>query len=555
MTNPIFETPLYPYARHPDQERTAHHQVIVVGAGPVGLTAAIDLQMQGVDVVLVDDNDRVSWGSRAICFAKRSLEIFDRLGCADPMRDLGVTWKTGKLFLRDRLMHQFDLQPEAGDKHPAFINLQQYHVERILVERLQALGGDLRGRNTVVGVDPRADGVTVALVTPDGPYAMTCDWLIACDGANSPVRGMLGLGFQGRVFQDRFLIADVRMDADFPSERLFWFDPPFNPGQSALLHKQPEGLWRIDLQLGWDADPELEKLPDRVTPRLQAMLGADVRFDYEWISVYTFQCRRMERFRHGRVLFAGDAAHQVSPFGARGANSGFQDVDNLCWKLKLVLDGLADESLIDSYDAERGPAADENIGHSTRATDFITPKSPVSRMFRDVVLDLAGHADFAKALVNSGRLSTPATYDASPLNGEDWRKSGPRALRPGAVALDSPLGEGNQRVWLLDRLRGFGFVISSGNARDAAPLAERIARHFTESAVKPTILAVGDARSAGGLCDSDGIMRRRYGPGEGTIHVVRPDQHVLARGGADRLDELCACVDRLIGRGGSEWRS
>ena len=205
---------------------------------------------------------------------------------------------------------------------------------------------------------------------------------------------------EGKVFQDRFLIADVVMKADFPAERWFWFDPPFHPGQSVLLHREADNVWRIDFQLGWDADPELEKLPERVIPRIRAMLGPEREFELEWVSVYTFQCRRMQKFRHGRVLFAGDAAHQVSPFGARGANSGIQDTDNLAWKLKLVLEGLAPDRLLDSYSEERVAAADENLLNSTRSTDFITPKSQVSKDFRNAVLGLTREHPFALSLIH-----------------------------------------------------------------------------------------------------------------------------------------------------------
>jgi 3-(3-hydroxy-phenyl)propionate hydroxylase len=146
-----------------------------------------------------------------------------------------------------------------------------------------------------------------------------------------------------------------------------------------LLHRQADNVWRIDFQLGWDADPVEEKKPENVIPRIKAMLGDEREFELEWVSVYTFQCRRMNRFNHGRVLFVGDAAHQVSPFGARGANSGVQDTDNLVWKLKLVMDGKAPATLLDTYSEERGHAADENILNSTRSTDFITPKSESAR--------------------------------------------------------------------------------------------------------------------------------------------------------------------------------
>ena len=309
--------------------------MVVVGAGPVGLSLAIDLALRGVPSVVLEADTSLRAGSRAICYAKRSLEILDRLGVGQRMLDKGVTWQRGKVFWRDRTVYAFDLQPEAGHRMPAFVNLQQSYLEQFLIERAQELAIDLRFGHRVSGVVARDDGASLEVSTPSGDYALSCDWLLACDGARSTVRHALGLAFEGRVFRDRFLITDVRMEADLPPERWFWFDPPFHPGQSALLHRQPDNVWRIDLQLGRDADPQVEARPERVIPRLKAMLGADRRFEIEWISIYTFQCRRLARFRHGRVIFLGDAAHQVSPFGARGFNGGIQDADNLAWKLAL----------------------------------------------------------------------------------------------------------------------------------------------------------------------------------------------------------------------------
>ncbi|MDP6953561.1 MAG: FAD-dependent monooxygenase, partial [Alphaproteobacteria bacterium] len=311
----------------------ARHGVVIVGAGPIGLVAALDLAAHGIPCTIIDDDDTVSVGSRAICWAKRTLEILDRLGIARPLVDKGVTWETGKVFSRERELYTFDLANEGRQQFPAFINLQQYHVEEVMVGAVTTEPQiDLRWKNRLVGLTPGEDHVTIDVETPFGNYSMEADWVIAADGARSQTRRLLGLDFLGRVFEDRFLIADVVMRAEFPSQRWFWFDPPFNPEQSALLHKQADNVWRIDLQLGGDADPERERKPEQVIPRIERMLGPDVPFDLEWTSVYTFQCRRLEKFRHGRVIFAGDAAHQVSPFGARGANSGIQDVDNLVWK-------------------------------------------------------------------------------------------------------------------------------------------------------------------------------------------------------------------------------
>jgi len=256
---------------------------------------------------------------RAICWSKRSLEILDRLGIGDKAAAKGVTWQVGRTFHRDAEVFAFDLMPEPGHKRPAFVNLQQYYVEEYLIARARARVDriDLRFRNRVTAIRQADDHATVEVETPDGTYALAARHVIACDGARSPIRDMLGLDFAGELFEERFLIADIEMLGDMPDERHFWFEPPFHPGQSALMHKQPDHIYRIDLQLGWDADPEAEKRPENVIPRIERVVGhRDFRLD--WVSVYSFQCRRLASFVHGRVLFAGDSAHIVSPFGARG---------------------------------------------------------------------------------------------------------------------------------------------------------------------------------------------------------------------------------------------
>ncbi|BBI54283.1 hypothetical protein HORIV_67040 [Vreelandella olivaria] len=323
-----YKNPVYPYRRPPelDVQDVRHYPVVIVGAGPSGLAAAIDLAQQGVNSLVLDDNNTVSVGSRALCFAKRSLEIIDRLGCVEPMLEKGVTWQRGRVFFQDREVYGFNLLPEDGHRIPAFINLQQYYFEEFLVNRTHDFPEqiDLRWQHKVTDVDAQPDSTTIKVSTQDGDYQLTCDYLLVADGANSQIRDMLGLECKGQVFQDRFLIADVVMKADFPTERWFWFDPPFHPNQSVLLHKEPDNVWRIDFQLGCDADPEEEKKEENIRPRVQAMLGKDVEFELEWASVYTFRCRKMDNFIHNSVIFMGDAAHQVSPFGARGPTEPYR---------------------------------------------------------------------------------------------------------------------------------------------------------------------------------------------------------------------------------------
>jgi 3-(3-hydroxy-phenyl)propionate hydroxylase len=505
------------YRRHPDQDRigaeVAEHDVVIVGAGPVGLSLAVDLAQRGHNVVLLDDADRIGEGSRAICFSKRSLEFWDRLGVGDRMVDKGVVWSVGKIFHGDQQLYQFNLLPEQGHKRPAFINLQQFYAEAYLVDRVEQLPSiSLRWRNKVTALEQRNDGVMLTIDTPDGPYQVHAAYVIACDGARSSLRRMVGAEFAGQVFEDQFLIADVRMTAEFPTERWFWFDPPFHAGRSALLHKQPDDIWRIDLQLNRYADPAVEKQPENVRPRIARMLGHD-KFEFEWISLYKFQCRRMDRFIHGRVIFAGDAAHQVSPFGARGANSGLEDAENLTWKLDRVLRKVSPESLLESYHVERSLAADENIRESTRSTDFMAPNSHQEARLRKAVLSLAKETEFGKRMVNAGRLSVPSIYESrlSTPDSDLWR-GGPR---PGTSMPDAPL------------------ALRDGQARFLTDAFVSVGRDFTLLGFAPDEEpeAVSAIRIGGeyGYLDPQGLAVSRYDAEPGTTYLLRPDGYVAAR--------------------------
>jgi 3-(3-hydroxy-phenyl)propionate hydroxylase len=526
------------YRRNPDQDRTggdiSQYPVVVVGAGPVGLSLAIDLAQRGQGVVLLDDADRIGEGSRAICFSKRSLEFWDRLGIGQRMVDKGVVWSVGKIFHGASQLYQFDLLPEPGHKRPAFINLQQFYAEAYLVDRVRELPAiDLRWRNKVIALEQRNDHAILTIDTPEGPHRIGAAYVIACDGARSSLRQMVGAEFAGQVFEDQFLIADVRMSAEFPTERWFWFDPPFHAGRSALLHKQPDDVWRIDLQLNRDADPVAEKLPQNVRPRIARMLGHD-QFDFEWISLYKFQCRRMDKFIHGRVIFAGDAAHQVSPFGARGANSGLEDAENLAWKLDRVLRKSSPQALLESYHVERSAAADENIRESTRSTDFMAPATRQEARLRKAVLSLARETEFGKRMVNGGRLSVPSIYDSplSTADRDDW-KGGPR---PGASMLDAPIAApAGESEYLTDAFIGCGnrfalLEFANGTAFDP-----------------PEGIGVIRIGGKSGFADTAGLVASRYDAGPGAAYLLRPDGYVAARFRHPTRSALDAALARAAG--------
>ncbi|NVK18319.1 MAG: FAD-dependent oxidoreductase [Methylocystaceae bacterium] len=515
-----YQYPEFDYIQSEEQKSgdVKRHKAVIIGSGPIGLTTALDFAKQGIPVVVLDDNNTVSIGSRAVCYAKRPLEIMDRLGVGERMIEKSVEWKVGKVFRDEELVYQFDLLPEDDHKIPAFINLQQYYLEEYMIDECKKQYGDLidfRWKSKVISIKNNDDHVKMQVETPDGVYGMEAEYVVACDGANSDTRKMLGLDFEGHFFQDRFLIADVVMKADFPAERWFWFNPPFHRNQSVLLHMQADDVWRIDFQLGWDCDPEEEKKPEKVIPRLKEMLGDDVEFELEWVSVYQFACRQLQDFKCGRVFIAGDAAHQVSPFGARGANTGVQDIDNLTWKLKLVMDGKAPEKLLDTYSEERVFAAADNLLNSTRSTDFITPKSPISKAFRDAVLDLASDYEFARPLVNSGRLSTPTPYLNSSLNTPD-SDSFDGKMKPGTNCADAPVTVNGQDGWLLNQMNDSRFKLISFNAD--AP------KTLNVNGIEVEVIAVGRD-----LQDRKGLLKERYDGQDGTTYLIRPDQHVAAR--------------------------
>jgi 3-(3-hydroxy-phenyl)propionate hydroxylase len=453
----MFQYQTYPFKKPPELsgKKPKIYDVVIVGGGPVGLTLALSLAKQGIEVVLLDDSNQVGVGSRAICFAKRSLEIFDKLGVAKPMIEKGVQWNVGRIFFKDEEIDRFDLSPEKVSKYPAFINLQQYYVEQFLIDAvLKEKKADVRWLNKVINVEPCVETLycnvsTVKIETPEGNYSLQTKYLIACDGSRSTVRNLMNLEMHGERFEERFLIADFKMEADFPSERWFWFDPPFARGQSILLHKQPDNLWRLDFKLGRNADNSLVQDKDFIHEKIKSVVG-ERPFELDWTSIYSFSSKKLDRFVHGNVVFVGDSAHVVSPFGARGANSGIEDADNLSWKLAFILRG-GNPQLLETYNIERTAAAAQNIACTGQSNTFIAPQGEAATALRNEILEKAKIDIAYKKQINCGRLSVPNIYGKYPNSEEGKWKWSNSDVEAGRAVKDFFLDD--KKTYLIEKLK------------------------------------------------------------------------------------------------------
>jgi 2-polyprenyl-6-methoxyphenol hydroxylase-like FAD-dependent oxidoreductase len=532
--------------------------VAIVGAGPVGMTAALFLARHGLrSLVLESKESMTGQGSRSICVQRDVLDIFDRLGCGRTMADRGVSWTVGRTYYRDVELFQIRFAEVGRDAFPPFVNLPQAMMEEYLLDRLRGEPLiDLRWKHRVESLTQEPDRLRLVAATPEGPVDVLAEYAIGCDGARSAMRGLLGIDFPGHSFEDRFLIADVRAKLPFPNERRFFFDPSFNPGRQVLVHPQPDSVWRIDWQVPADVDAEQERSSGRLDQRIRAVLG-DAEYEVVWLSTYRFHQRVAATFQAGRAFLAGDAAHLMSPFGARGLNSGVADAENLAWKLWLVLQGRAPAGLLETYDAERRAAARENVAITDATMRFMVPPTSMHRLLRTAVLRGSLRVAALRRWVNSGKLSTPFVYPSSPIveseaaagpGGGRRRAGGGPAPRAGALAPDAPCrlaapgaavpgAAGSPSV--VRRLRqalGDGFValyLPVGLA-DGVAFAERGLERAPQAPLGLLVVIEPDEpppdlpAGAAALVDTEGVLLATYG-GPGSLWLIRPDGHLAAR--------------------------
>jgi len=510
-------------------------KVVIVGSGPAGMVAALELARHGVPSVVLESELQVSLGSRAIVFTRRSMEILQQVGVADRMTEAGLPWRHGNSFYRGQRVFRMEAPHDPDDRFFPLLNVQQPYLEEYLVDACKAQPLiDFRWGNKLVAIAQHADHAVLTVDTPAGEYTLESSWVVAADGGRSPLRTMLDLKLEGASYEGFFVIADIRVDLPLPTERLAFFDPDWNPGNTVLMHREPHGIWRVDFQLPAGETPEQALQPESLKARIDASLAmvghAGARWELDWASVYSARTLTLPHYRSGRVMFTGDAAHLLPIFGVRGANTAFQDSQSLGWHLAYVVKGLAGERLLANFSAERVGAAREIIDEAGKSTRFMTPPTRGFQLLRDAVLSLSLAHEFVRPLYH-WRTSRPHEYTHSMLNatGDDdalftagpARGAPPRNVRLGADD------------FLLDHLGG-GFDLLYFTTGDAIPAPLRaVVDEVRAGGVAVRTSAVGTASAEGAdqcLVDADGHFRGRYGMGSrGGAYLLRPDQHVCGR--------------------------
>lgn len=528
---------------------SVRHRVAIVGAGPVGMTAALELARHGVASVLLDDKETVNDGSRAICVSRHSYQILQQLGVVTPFLAKGLGWTHGRSYYRDHLVYRLEMPHSDDEKYLPMYNIQQQYIELYLAQAcMRSPLIEMRWGSRVAGVDSGDDGVTLDVETPSGSYRLQSDWVLAADGARSRVRNMLGLSLEGENYEGRYVIVDVQMDHDFPTERRAFFEPAANPGGTVLIHRQPDHIWRIDYQLKPDEDEREAIAEANIRERvgaILAMIGHDKPWALEWWSIYTANTLCLTNYRHGRVLFVGDAAHIVPIFGVRGLNNGFADAVNVGWKLAWHVNGAAPESILDSYSPERRGATLDVFRNAGKSTRFMTPPSRGYRLLRSAVLSLAIRHDFARRFIDPRQVQ-PYTYADSPASsfGERDRafEAGPAA---GAVARNHRLVDG---TWLLDHLGDSFACMVFG---EIPPSLHEALAMLRERDARFVVLAIGTETAgdaAAPIADRDGTLAAAYGAQAGSVYLVRPDLHIAARWREPHPAEIIEAFDRCLGR-------
>ncbi|MEO7127958.1 MAG: FAD-dependent oxidoreductase [Rhodoferax sp.] len=554
-----YALPEYPFVAPPELTGNAvvRHPIVIVGGGITGLTLACSLAQLGVEAVLLDEDNTVGVkgaSSRGICYTQKSLEIFHRLGIYQRIANKGIQWSVGRTFAGQDEIYSFDLREQSSfnlSTQPPFINIQQFYIEGFLVERIHELGHvDIRWKSRVTALEQNNEFATLTVETPAGSYRIEADHVIDATGCTTPFHAWCGASVHTKRGDDRWCIADVRFSKHPPVERHTWIEAPFNENRAVWQHLMADNVWRIDYQMAPNADPAYVSREDVVRERLIHQFGPDAQVDIVWVGPYAYRSQWVDQMRVGHVFFMGDTAKVVSPFGARGGNTGVADADNLAWKLAAVLRGQATSALLDSYHDERHQAARQNVMVTNRTARFLRPADGVERLFRSAAISLARQHPFARSLINTGRMAVANSYTQSRIceatgglsvqnvafNWADG-ESGSNGTKPGTQGVVNDL-----LTWAQGQL----LVLVFGDVSNAA--SQRLRQLAADTPVRcvQVVGTGGQAQAREHVLDPKGHL-------QGACHVfghawalVRPDGYLAATGEAVDVP-LVRAIEKCLG--------
>ena len=531
-----YDYQVYPHFHSQTDVVTDEQTVTVVGAGPIGMTTALLLAKQGVKVILLSTELQLSEGSRALVYTKRSMEILQAAGAADRIMSKALPWTHGNSIYKGQVAFRMASPTNENDQFAPLNNLQQNWLEHFLFETIKENSNiEVRWGNKVVDHVQDNDQVTLTVETPEGSYKHSSKWVVAADGGRSPIRESMKLWMEGASYEGRFVIADIRIKLDYPTERLAFFSPDWNPGNTILMHREPDSIWRFDYQLDPAISPEEALLPENLHKAVNdqlKMIGQDhLEWEMDWSTVYSARALTLDNYVHNRVIFVGDAAHLLPIFGVRGANTGFQDAQDLAWKLAAAVKGWAPEKILESYTFDRVGAEREIIAEAGKSTRFMAPPTDGFRLLRNAVLSLSLEHEFVRPLYH-WRTSRPHAYTHSPLNSQfDDNAQMNELTENGSLIPNVKFNDGS---FLYDSISGkFSVIVLTENGQLPAGLvSETLA--LKEKGIPAQIVALAIDGQAVAEADvsltiNPELATERFFAGAGAVYLVRPGHHINGR--------------------------
>jgi 3-(3-hydroxy-phenyl)propionate hydroxylase len=490
-----------------------------------------------VPAVLLDEDNTVGVkgaSSRGICYTQQSLEIFQRLGIYERIAAKGIAWQVGRTFAGNDEVFSFDLREKSQfsfSQQPPFTNIQQFYIEMYLVERIQELNRqgasiDLRWSSKVTSFEQNQAHALLGVGTPEGKYQMTADHVVDASGSHTPFHAWVGAAMDSKRGDDRWCIADVRFKHKPPTERHTWIEAPFNDNRAVWQHLMGDDVWRIDYQMAPDADLAYVSREDVVRERLAKQFGADVECELVWVGPYAYKSQCLHSLRHGHVFFLGDTAKVVSPFGARGGNTGIADADNLAWKLAAVVDQKAPLVLLDSYNQERLQAARRNVEVTNRTARYLRAPEGIERLFRRATIGLAKRHGFARQLINTGRMAEANRYNASSV----CQAEGGFMVQNIGVQFTSKQSGclGDLLLWADSHL----LLLVFGQSTPQELKQMRQLSQTDRVRVVQVLRRRHEAQALEHVMQADGLLQQACGDAKAKWALLRPDAYLIAHGQA-----------------------